>query len=66
MNLYFKIIITFVIGFVGWKVATKLKMPAPSMIGSLIFVGLFNVIANDAYMPSFVKIMTQSIAGGFL
>ena len=66
MNLYFKIIITFGIGFIGWKVATKLKMPAPSMIGSLIFVGLFNVIANDAYMPSFVKIMTQSIAGGFL
>ena len=33
------ILLTVIVGFIGYKIALKLKVPAPAMIGSMLVVG---------------------------
>ena len=60
------IIYTLLAGYGGYLIAKKIKFPAPAMIGSMIAVGIFNVIFDLAYMPASLKIFTQGIAGIFI
>lgn len=60
------IILTFIAGFIGYKIAEKMKLPAPAMIGSMLAVGLTNLIFDYAYMPVIIKNFTQVIAGAFI
>lgn len=60
------ILLTVIVGFIGYKIALKLKAPAPAMIGSMLAVGLTNVIFDYAYMPYIVKNFTQVITGAFI
>lgn len=62
MNLVY----TVLVGAVGYLVAKLLKLPAPAMIGSMISVGVYNIITGYAYMPVSLKIFTQGIAGIFI
>ena len=50
----------------GGLVAMRLKIPAGAMVGSMIAVGIFNVIVGKAYFPTSAKIMTQMISGLFI
>lgn len=61
-----KILITFIVGIIGWQIAKKIKLPAPAMIGSLIAVGAVNVIFHISFMPRTLKIFTQSVAGAMI
>jgi len=60
------IIYTLLASYVGYLIAKKLNFPAPAMIGSMIAVGVFNVFFDLAYMPSYLKVFTQGIAGIFI
>ncbi len=60
------IVYTLIVALIGYWIAKLLKLPAPAMIGSMIAVGVFNVITGDAYMPAFLKTFTQGIAGIFI
>lgn len=66
MNPVVQLLITFLIALVGAIIAIKLKIPAGAMIGSLIFVSIFNVIFDYAYFPKDLKTMTQMISGLFI
>ena len=61
-----QIAFTLLVGSTGFLVAKQLKIPAPAMIGSMLVVGLFNVMFQTAYIPSFAKILTKGIAGAFI
>lgn len=60
------IFITLFIGFIGWQIAKKIKLPAPAMLGSLFAVIVYNLIFNKAYVPVEMKIFTKSITGMFI
>lgn len=61
-----KMIFTVVVGFIGFMIAKKLKAPAPAMIGSMIAVGITNIIFDYAYLPVTIKSFTQVITGAFI
>ena len=58
-----KVVITLIIGLIGGYVGIKLNIPAGAMIGSMIFVGLYNVLSNKAQMPMNLKFIAQIIIG---
>ena len=60
------IVYTLLVALIGYFIAKLLKLPAPAMIGSMIAVGAFNIITADAYMPTYLKMFTQGIAGIFI
>ena len=64
--LIIRLILTVAIGIAGAVVAEKLHFPAPWMLGSLIGVAVFSVLTDFSYMPSWVKVATQTIAGAFV
>lgn len=61
-----QMIMTALVGYLGYCIAKKLNVPSAPMIGSMVAVGLFNVLFDYAYMPTTVKIFTQGIAGTFI
>lgn len=44
----------------------KMKMPAGAMIGSMIFVAVFNIFTGEAYFPAESKVLSQAVAGAFI
>lgn len=64
--MFFIFFATFLVGSVGALIATKLKVPAPFMVGSMIFVGIFNAFTSTAYVYSWSRFLVQVIAGGFI
>lgn len=66
MNLIVQLLITFFIAMIGAIIAMKLKIPAGAMVGSMIFVSVFNIIFDFAYFPTDLKTMTQIISGLFI
>lgn len=66
VEMVLKLCLTFLVAFVGAKVALKLKVPAGAMIGSLFFVSIFSVFTGMGYFPISVKTMTQAVAGAFI
>ncbi|MEG0076194.1 AbrB family transcriptional regulator [Anaerorhabdus sp.] len=60
------IIYTLLIAIVGWLIAKKLKLPAPAMLGSMIAVGITNILFDYATLPSYVRIGAQAISGAYV
>lgn len=60
------VIVTILVALIGWWIATKLKLPAPAMLGSMLAVGFTNLCFEYAYLPISIKIFTQSISGAFI
>ncbi|MBE6013503.1 MAG: AbrB family transcriptional regulator [Lachnospiraceae bacterium] len=67
MDLIIRLIITIGIGVTGGILAKKLKfIPAAFMLGSLIFVTVFNLTTEYTYFPYWIRILTQIVAGAYL
>lgn len=60
------IVVTFCIAYVGYIVAKKMKITAPALIGSMIMVGVINVIFDYSIIPSNFKIIAQALAGAYI
>ena len=61
-----KIIVTLITAYLGYQLGRKLKLPAPAMIGSMLLVGIMNIIFGYAYFPKLIKVFTQAIAGAYI
>lgn len=61
-----KIIMTLAVGCLGWRVFKKLGLPAPAMIGSMVAVGIANVLFHNMVLPVFVKVFAQAMSGAFI
>lgn len=60
------VIVTFLVAVVGWRLARRLGLLAPSMLGPMIAVGATNVIFGYAQMPTWVRVFAQGISGAFI
>ncbi len=60
------VIVTFLVAVVGWRLARRLGLMAPSMLGPMIAVGATNVIFGYAQMPTWVRVFAQGISGAFI
>lgn len=60
------VILTLLAGVVGWRIAKALKLPAPAMLGSMIFVGLTNVFFSYATYTPLVKVIGTSLSGAYI
>lgn len=58
-----KIVMTLIVGIIGGYVGVKLNIPAGAMIGSMIFVGIYNVVSSKAHMPTNFKLVAQVVIG---
>lgn len=61
-----KLICTLLIGTLGGILGIKLKIPAGAMIGSMVFVAIFNIFTSKGYVPSDLKIVGQIIIGAIV
>lgn len=61
-----KTILTFAAAACGGLIGFKLKIPAGTLIGSLIAVSLFNIFTGNAHIPGQFKIIAQIILGGII
>ena len=57
---------TLLIGFLGYKIAEKLHLSAPGMLGSMLLVGITNILFGYASLPSWIKISAQALSGAYI
>ena len=63
---FVRMIVTLVVGYLGYIIAKKLKITAPGMLGSMILVALTNAFLGYAYQPSFIKTVAQRLSGAYI
>ena len=61
-----ELIMTLCIALIGAIIATKLKIPASYMIGSLFSVVFFSIATGRASMPTSVKPLVQIVTGAYI
>lgn len=61
-----RLFLTVAIGAAGARILYKLRVPAGSMVGAIVFVGLFQIFSGYGYFPRIIKTGVQAIAGGFI
>ena len=49
-------VLTLLAGVAGWQLAARWKLPAPAMLGSMLAVGLTNILFDYAALPMAVKV----------
>ena len=59
-------VLTLLAGVAGWQLAARWKLPAPAMLGSMLAVGLTNILFDYAALPMAVKVFAQAISGAFI
>lgn len=61
-----QVLITILVGIVGWQVAKLLKLPAPGMLGSMILVGITNIFFNYATFTTSIKVFGVALSGAYI
>jgi len=61
-----RLLITLLVGSVGGLIGYKLRLPAGALIGSMLAVGIFNLLGFQSYMPSQVRVGVQIVLGCLL
>ena len=60
------VVLTLLVGMAGWRVAQRVGLAAPAMLGSMLAVGISNVLFGYAVVPEAVRIFAQGISGAFI
>ena len=60
------LILTLTAAWAGYKAAARLRLPAPAMLGSMLAVGLTNILFDYASLPGFIKVVAQAVSGAFI
>lgn len=60
------VILTILVGIIGWKIAKILKLPAPGMLGSMILVGMTNILFSYASFITPVKVFGVALSGAYI
>lgn len=61
-----KIIMTLLVGSLGGLIGYKSPLPAGALLGSMIAVGIFNLMTGLGYMPSKSSLIVQVILGSII
>jgi len=59
-------LLTLVVAWVGYQIAGRLRIPAPAMLGSMLAVGITNIILDYATLPWMTKVIAQTVSGAFI
>lgn len=62
----YQLLLTLAVAAAGSFLATKLKIPAGAILGSLVSVAVLQVTTNYAAVPVYTKLFTQILAGLFI
>lgn len=62
----YKITISLIIALIGGFIGSRTKIPAGTLIGAMIAVGIINLLDFKPEMPKYCCIIAQSILGGSL
>ena len=60
------LILTLAVAWAGYEAAKRLRLPAPAMLGSMLAVGITNLLFDYAALPGFVKVVAQAVSGAFI
>lgn len=66
MPLMTYLFLTFAVGLFCGFILYKLKVPGGMMVGTIISVGVLNIIFDAAYMPYTAKLAAQITAGAYI
>lgn len=56
-----------VLGLGGWKLAERIRLPAPALIGSMLLIALAGILGMPGPgLPGWYRIAIQSVVGGFI
>ncbi len=58
--------LTVVIAGIGSTLFYKMKIPAGSLVGAIVFSAVFNILTGSGAFPAIMKTAVQAIAGGFI
>ncbi|MGE5550899.1 MAG: AbrB family transcriptional regulator [Bacteroidota bacterium] len=61
-----KPVYTLAVAAVGGLIGVKLKLPAGALIGAMLAVGVYNLLSNQADMPSELRVGIQIAAGAMI
>ncbi|MDK2868716.1 MAG: hypothetical protein PWP51_1869 [Clostridiales bacterium] len=61
-----KVVYTLLVAAIGGLIGLKLKIPAGTLIGSMVAVGLFNITTGQGTVPVNLKIGAQIVIGGII
>jgi len=59
-------IYTLIIACIGGIIGLKLKLPAGALVGSMVFVAIYNIFFENAEIPANFKAIAQIIVGGLI
>jgi membrane AbrB-like protein len=60
-------ILLYLAGWLGWRLFARLKVPAASLLGGVIAVGLARLLgAQFSYLPWFLQVALQVVLGTFI
>lgn len=60
------VVLTLVVGVLGYKIAKFLKIPAPGILGSMLFVGITNIFFGYAKFIRPIKIFSVALSGAYI
>ena len=61
-----QLVLTLLTAMAGAAIARRLGLAAPGMIGSMLGVGIMNLLFGYAYMPAWVRVIAQGVSGSFI
>lgn len=62
----YKITVSLIIALIGGFIGSKTKIPAGTLLGAMITIGIINLLDYSPVMPQSSRIIAQSILGGTL
>ena len=60
------VIITILVGIIGWQIAKYLKLSAPAMLGSMLAVGITNIFFDYAGFITPIKVFGVALSGAYI
>lgn len=61
-----KILLTLLSGWLGYRIARRLHLSAPGMVGSMFGAAVFQVLSGWGYLPTAVKVAAQALSGAYI
>jgi membrane AbrB-like protein len=61
-----KMLYTLIIACIGGFIGLKIRLPAGALVGSMLFVAIYNILSGSGAIPANLKAVAQIIVGGLI
>ncbi|HBH12026.1 MAG TPA: AbrB family transcriptional regulator [Clostridiales bacterium] len=66
MEAYMNTVLTLFVAVLGGLIGLRLRIPAGSLIGSIVASALFNIISSKGFIPYNFRLVAQMVVGGYI